>query len=759
MDQNSRFTVAAIPSLASQLTDVQRQLIDRLWDEYISLAAPYLRRSLLKLLNLQSKRTMSIDSLIAGLNGSLLVETTSSSNDRAVKLNIYGALLTTKGTHLADLLIKLLDNVRRLYEEQSDLQSIDNLALKNRSDLSAADLKLLCRLLSLDFPFGMPFHLSGYNVDGSQWQITINDHIEDLHFANSSEDFLNSLLSNGFANKFDQIASPRDLSKKEKPNDSHEPSSTTSTITSALSALSATRTEAEAVSDLLGREKLTQALYRLLTEREDVHPFAIGLFGQWGAGKSSQIEFLRQELERVDSPKVLVAKFNAWQNEKATNLAAMMAQCVVDGLTANEGLGRKLSLALQLAVSRHSPTIQNVKQGWKSFIAWLLTLAWVLSPYAILLLLLALILYWMPPFVSWKHAWTLKVTSETFAVMFSSYHFMRSHLTDWFKRLDPNKSLSLFSLPDYSAHRGLILEIHRTLQNLCALCLKGSSPKDGTYLLLVIDDLDRCSAEAVKSVLDAVRIVANIPRIVTLLAIDERIAFAAVEKHYDHFDDRSGRPVDLLARDYLAKIFQVSVILPEVDHARISSYVDNKIFSDIDQGADNGLDLKQEQKNSLLQNFIDTSYNVEVSLTDEQTAPTQIDQQPQQSSLPEERIVFKELAQIYEFSNPRMLWRLYMAWKLLKSLYLGPLYTLADVEVLMHILFWREWLHQIPPEKKNEYTAWIQSSSAQQSPALIPNAIFDSVKLKLRPNWKQYSSQVRIVDSVLLPSKPTWDQP
>lgn len=546
----------------------------------------------------------------------------------------------------------------------------------------------------------------------------------------------------------------------------------TSAIASASSALFSNRTEAEAVSDFLGREKLTTALLRILTEREDDHAFAIGLFGHWGSGKTSQVNFLQEELKNIKKPTVLIAKFDAWQNEKAANLAAMMAQSVVDGLVADKGIWGKLKLAVKLSALRHAHTRKDIKKDWQSLTVWL-SWTWMLLPPIGSLLLLVIVLWWMP--LPDNLGTTFFKGLAIPAALVSAYHsvsyFMRSHLTEWFKKIDTKKDLSLFALPDYSSHRGLILDIHHTLRNLCSLCLDGKSPKEGQYLLLVVDDLDRCGVDTVKDVLDAIRLVANIPRVVTLVAIDDRMAFAAVEKHYIQFGHMERSPAQV-ARDYLAKVLQVSVTLPEVGLVGISSYVDRKIFADIDRHTSapigNGIGVTSakplgNEKDELslpAQPIIGQPANS----TNADSLPNTLASPPghtddavtaqlsnKHSSLPEEKELFKELAQIYNFSNPRLLWRHYMAWKLLKSLTLGPTYNLEEIEIPMQLMFWREWLHQLTTEQRQTYSDWM-NAKGQAKPTGMPNRIFDAVKLKLRPQWDEYLNLIHVIDAVLLPT-------
>lgn len=825
------FSLSAIPGFVSKLTDVQKALFEQMWASYVSLGSPFPIRSLPPIIGRQT-----VKEALEGVNGSLIYET-KESNGNYFKLTFYGALLTSNGPVLAAHLVHLLEFVQKFCDENTTERQIHKAQIQIGLDLSDADILILFRLLTLGLPPDLPIYLSGHQLDGKDWQLTIRDEaVIDFLLADDVKAFLNQRLAEDYKpdvpclyderTRFDFSQSgssqrtvegeairytPQSLTGEEttdsssntslffstpqqlsytfrepplsseiskQPVNSEKPTRSTknkkpkqkpksSSPATATSALSATRTEAEAVSDFLGREKLTQALHRLLTEREDEHPFAIGLFGHWGAGKSSQVNFLQEELKKTGKPNILVAEFNAWKNEKATNIAAMLAQAVVDGLVADMNIFKKLWLAIRLEVLRHS----NAK--WHSMAFWM-SWVWVILPFVILFSLLGVLL-WFAPFHDEIFAPVIKLATGAVVAIASLYHFTSSHLTAWFKRLDMKKSLSLLSMPDYSAHRGLIMEIHRTLRNLCSLCLVRNSPKEGKYLLLVVDDLDRCGVDTVKEVLDAVRLVADIPRVVALVAIDERMAFAAVEKHYQQFGD-AGRSPALVARDYLAKVLQVSVTLPEVNHDGIGSFVDKKIFVDtnlaeaehgvgevgkiVNIPPDNniGESLANSQRN-IAQNpkpaeaevpTVRAKHSAESPKTDTKNIPPL-----QQSSLPEEREMFKELAKAYNFSNPRLLWRLYMAWRLLKSLTLGASYTLKEVEIPMNLLFWREWMHQLQQDQRKVFSDWVGDVSALRKPPDMPEAIYSAVKWTLRTDGNIYEPIVKVVDAVLLPFSPS----
>lgn len=797
----SQFTVATAPIFASSLTNIQRALLNAMWDQYLSFGTPYPYRGLPKIIGNQP-----VSEVIEALNGRFIKE----GDEQGVRhymLTVYGVLLTTNGPVVIPLLVQLLDYIKKIYKDDHFIKELSNAEIKAGLGISKSEESTLYRILRIGLPPEMPFYLSSYDPAGKRWTIAITDDVLDLFISTDSASYLDHHLSKGYemmASRLSELPSDatgastasatlQDLGNESGPESGYgrapygsggysvlsgpgivgygtgeQLTARSSTSESALSILSSTHTEIEAKSDLLGRKKLTIALYRLLTEREDDYAFAIGLFGHWGAGKSSQIKFIESELNKTDDPQIMVAHFNAWQSESSSNLGAMLAQAVVDRLLLDKGFWEKIRLAIQLTLLRQSKTWGAVKGGWRSVHVALSKIG-IFLPQLLLLLVIGLTIRWflVSDLFSSAQSWVATVVATIVAptVFFASaYHFMRSHLTEWFKHLDLKKSLSIFALPDYSSHRGATLDIHRTLEDLCSLCLKSNKPEVDSYLLLVVDDLDRCKVDTVKEVLDAVRLVANIKHVVTMVAIDERMAFAAVEKHYDQFG-HAGRSPDMVARDYLAKVFQVSITLPEITDDGIASYIDQKIFGDIatDERAPSASLSEDERprvrRNTLIENDrnnIDQMQLAPDSVHEPSSdGPTSTPLKPRRSPFPKERELFKELAQTYKFSNPRLLWRHYMAWKLLKSLYLGDTYVEEDIRIPMQLLFWKEWLNQQPVEDRKLYSEWMGKADGQINPDEKHNEIYSNVKLNLRPHWRQMPEGLSsAIDAVVLPASP-----
>ena len=484
-----------------------------------------------------------------------------------------------------------------------------------------------------------------------------------------------------------------------------------------------TSTERVARQDALQREKITTALVQLITRRSNVAPFAIGLFGHWGSGKSSQICFVKNALMQVTAPRIRFAEFNAWEHESCENMGAALAQKVVDALVDDLSFLQRGKLAARIAMQRKShlsAALAKDKRGMlAAFAKFTHTAAPLLAPAAIAAFLGYLFFSSVDLPVS-TGVGTLGAGMT--ALWLTTQHFVSKNLTDWFKSINTDANRSWFALPDFTSKLGTFHDIHTTLKHLCSLHLAGDDdqPGSGDYLFLIVDDLDRCSAHTVKQVFDAVRLVANINRVVTLVALDERIAFSAVEKHFDQFDG-SGRETAQIARDYLGKVFQVAISLPPVTQEASENFIRRQLFKDhVPPGAAPG---PAPQPPPAPVEAIDV--------------------------LDEEIVLFAKLARQTQIANPRQLSRLKQAWFLLRGIVLRDGDGIGVMGPWMSTLFCREWLLQQTAEKRASLEAAIRGGQRFDGPAGAP----DSVYALLDSEQQGWQSRWPTADSVLLPAR------
>ncbi len=186
------FSFASLAQRANDLSPIQKQLFDQVWNHFVATGKPYPYRSLPHIIGKQP-----IGDAFKELNGSLIYET-HEEGDRGFKLTAYGAFLTGHGQVLAVLLVRLLDLIKDLYTTDTFLKLLDRESINNRLNLSDAELKLLFKLLQLVMPPAMPMYLSNWSDDGGDWTITITDDVVSLFNSDETVAYLDERLSAGY---------------------------------------------------------------------------------------------------------------------------------------------------------------------------------------------------------------------------------------------------------------------------------------------------------------------------------------------------------------------------------------------------------------------------------------------------------------------------------------------------------------------------------------------------------------------------------
>lgn len=336
---------------------------------------------------------------------------------------------------------------------------------------------------------------------------------------------------------------------------------------------------AESVSnqDSLNRQKLVNTLAEFLAHPNNYHHLTIGLLGDWGVGKSSVVYLLKNRLleKHADQP-FLFAEFNAWAYEHTNNLQAGIAQELVKALSSPDPIptSAKRSLWMQflwLAQRLKLIFTFSIKLHAKKMLKVLLVMLVALCP------ILGM------ESISEFFAKTAGELTHTFAALgitawitgFGFYFY--NELTKIIATPLAKEFLTYLRLPDYGEHLGSIPVMRKHIEILCKVRLKTDTPK-AKRLLFVVDDLDRCGPQGIVKVFEAVRLVLDIPNVMVVIAVDQRIALAAMALHYKdlaaHHQLENSRAI---ARDYLAKVIHLPIILKEPHKDDIQLYL-NKIW-------------------------------------------------------------------------------------------------------------------------------------------------------------------------------------
>jgi hypothetical protein len=159
--------------------------------------------------------------------------------------------------------------------------------------------------------------------------------------------------------------------------------------------------------------------------------------------------------------------------------------------------------------------------------------------------------------------------------------------------LAPGRQLIRFlkeraSAEDYRRHLGLVSLVRRDFEKLSELLTSADGKKDESLpqidrIVLYIDDLDRCRADRVIEVLEAVHLLLAFPLFAVVVAVDPRWLRQSLLDHYPRLlgrgdeDEKKTREATLgraaTPQDYLEKIFQVPFNLQAMEKTGFDTLV------------------------------------------------------------------------------------------------------------------------------------------------------------------------------------------
>ncbi|MEM8874283.1 MAG: P-loop NTPase fold protein [Planctomycetota bacterium] len=357
--------------------------------------------------------------------------------------------------------------------------------------------------------------------------------------------------------------------------------------------------EKPSADDYLDRKPFVLMLARMFAGEKFPAHTTLGLLGDWGTGKSSVMLQLRDRLTKTHGKRFCFAEFNAWRYEKTDNLAAGLAQEVVQGLVAPLGFFAKLRLRWTFAWHAH-PVPFLLRLGWVALLVVL-----ILTAFGMVAVFGDDVIATIP---NLSMLTGLPLTIAVLGLLAAAVKGLKefAQLTSLAKHpLSPDLHRYM-QLPDYADHLGELPAIRRNLEVMAKLrLLPGEQSGENTdkrgrfrrwldtitardvvdpslnakrQLVLFVDDVDRCNAESVVETLDAVRLVAEVPGVTVVVLVDSDIALQAVMHHYRDTVAAEDRP--RVARDYLAKVLHTVVQLPPPEPAVVRNYVETHLFKD-----------------------------------------------------------------------------------------------------------------------------------------------------------------------------------
>jgi hypothetical protein len=288
----------------------------------------------------------------------------------------------------------------------------------------------------------------------------------------------------------------------------------------------------EANIDLLQFRYLATAAARLARTRH-LLPTTIGVFGDWGSGKSTLIKMIEADLERDEG--TVCVSFNGWlfegYEDAKTALMGTILEAIQDQVAAGKTITDKGKDLLGKLLGR---------------VNWMRV-----ARYAV------------PTLLGMPHL--------TLASLGQDFIGGLQKLIGKAKDVDPEKIQELFK--DAPGGTENVRRNVREFRADFADLLKEAEIKT---LVVFIDDLDRCLPDTIIETLEAIKLFLFVDGTAFIIGADPRLVEYAVRRR---FPEVPGSETFEVGRDYLEKLIQNPMKVPPLSGAEIQSYM-NLLFAE-----------------------------------------------------------------------------------------------------------------------------------------------------------------------------------
>ncbi len=298
-----------------------------------------------------------------------------------------------------------------------------------------------------------------------------------------------------------------------------------------------------AQKDYLGFE-VHANLIKGLVDEPGMLPITIGVFGDWGSGKSSIMETLkvRYDEEHRTDKSIVCLQFNGWIFEGYDDAKAALISSILECFQDRKSFGQKtVNKARKLAKSVNWMRVLGfgVKNIATPLISASLTGGASLAPQ---------IFTWLQNLISDPKQIAEKIKDVDIEEIRKKY----------FKE---NPSISI------EEQYQMVRQFRKDFKELL-------DEAKIRKLIILIDDLDRCLPDRIIDNLEAIKLFLNVENTAFVIGADPRIVRDAIRHRYKELINRdenseNGRVVI----DYLEKLIQIPYTLPKLSESEVETYI------------------------------------------------------------------------------------------------------------------------------------------------------------------------------------------
>lgn len=298
----------------------------------------------------------------------------------------------------------------------------------------------------------------------------------------------------------------------------------------------------ETSDDLLGFKVHADLLVDVIND-ENVLPVTIGVFGDWGSGKSSILKIVEKQLigNNKDGFRdgTLVLYFNGWVFEGYDDAKAALLESIIEKFAKHKTLGSKVK-------DETSKLLKSVK--------WMRLMGLGFKKIAV-------------------PAATAYLTGGVSLIPYLLKEFSQLDATELSDKLQGEGAENFLNSIIRKNEDDEITMVREFREDFKKMLDKSNIKK----LVVIIDDLDRCTPDRLIENLEAIKLFLNVDKTAFVIGADPRIVRHAIELRYktdgiENSSDVESRN-DRIVSDYLEKLIQVPYYLPKLTDNEVETYL------------------------------------------------------------------------------------------------------------------------------------------------------------------------------------------
>lgn len=285
--------------------------------------------------------------------------------------------------------------------------------------------------------------------------------------------------------------------------------------------------------DLLGHDKLAQTVIEIMDDNH-LRPLTIGIYGDWGVGKSSILSLLQKKIKETNGLKISNSHcivFNGWLFQGYEDVKSALVETVVSELAELQPQSKKIQNLAKSLINRVN-WLKVAKVGAGALLAGISGV-----PHPGLL-------------------------GEAFNLFKKGKELIERKEDGKEIKVELSEDESFLKEYEEKTITGQILAFRKEFKELIK-----TSKVD--HVIILVDDLDRCLPKSVIEILEAIRLFLFVEGTTFVLSADERMIEYAVREHFPNLPASYSD----YTKNYLEKLIQIPIRIPLLNKLQTGNYI------------------------------------------------------------------------------------------------------------------------------------------------------------------------------------------